>query len=108
MGKQKAASMRKATTEAGSQRVRPKKEPHAADRAKLLAARHCLLNYPTLYTAGTPHGDGHLWNVPIVATHPERGVLAEVGELTVDLRRGCVVTATSRAAVVSAGERFYK
>ena len=83
-----------------------------ADSAKLIAAKHCLFHYPTLYTAGVPRSPSNqstrLWTVPIIATHPEKGMLAEVGELTVDVREGKAVAGTPRTQVVAGGAHFYK
>jgi hypothetical protein len=75
-----------------------------ADVARLTAAEHCLLRYPTLYTAGVPRpGRAPLWHVPIVISHPTQGIMGTVGELVVDVRLGKVVKEPAHEEVLTAG-----
>src|SRR5881227_1492805 len=82
-----------------------KAQSNAAEIARLAAAEYCLLHYPTLYTAGLPRrGLAGSWHVPIVISHPTRGIVGTVGELTVDARTGHVVDQPGRDKVLAAGK----
>jgi hypothetical protein len=59
------------------------------------ATKHCILNYPTLYTAGvpelsSPRGE-QVWVVPIVLRSPIHGTLGTVGEIRIDARSGKII-----------------
>jgi hypothetical protein len=93
----KTANDRGGTTKAG-----------AAKLALRIAAEHCVLNYPTLYTAGVPQKGPqlHFWTVPIVVVRPEGEVVGTVGELTIDARIAKVIGGTPKEAVLSAGKEL--
>src|SRR5262245_13023955 len=62
------------------------------------ATKHCILNYPTLYTAGVPelrsiHGD-MVWVALIVLRSPMHGTLGTVGEIRIDAHSGKVIDST--------------
>ena len=79
-----------------------------ASLAQRTAAEYCLLNYPTLYTAGDPRpGIGpSLWIVPIVVVRPRGQIVGIVGALTVDIASTKIVDATSKRAVLAAGREL--
>lgn len=76
----------------------------------IAANRFILHHYPTLFTGGRPHRlslpTTDVWVVPIVLTHPEHGILGEVGVVAVEARTGEIIGHTPRAAVVAAGKRL--
>lgn len=78
-----------------------------AESARLAAAEHCFFHYPTLYTAWNPRrtSQGH-WLVSVVLTHPDYGVVGDVGELTLDSKTGKILASTPPARVVAAGKRL--
>jgi hypothetical protein len=47
-----------------------------------------------------------LWAVPIVLTHPDHGVVGDVGLVAVNAASGEVIGATPRGEVVSAGKKL--
>ena len=81
-----------------------------ADVARQVAAEHCLLHFPTMYTAGRPcppvHSKPALWRVPIVVVDVEQGPIGEVGELFVDVLERKVIRETPRDAVTAAGKKL--
>src|SRR5713226_2108398 len=80
-----------------------------AEEAMIAANRYILLHYPTMYTGAMPRRlilpRKVLWAVPIVLTHPEHGVVGDVGLIAVDAASGRVVGATPRSEVVAAGRK---
>jgi hypothetical protein len=81
---------------------------HGANLAQRTAAEYCLLNYPTLYTAGYPRPGSRpdLWIVPIVVVRPHGEVVGTVGDLTIDIAIAKIVEATSKQAVLAAGREL--
>jgi len=81
-----------------------------ADTAKLTVAEYCLFHYPTLFTAGMPRltarKNGEAWLVPVVLTHPQHGLVGEVGEVLFQGSTGAIVYHTPRRTVVAAGKRL--
>jgi hypothetical protein len=81
-----------------------------AKQAMIAANRYILFHYPTMYTGALPRRltlrDTDTWIVPIVLTHPEHGILGDVGFLAVDAASGNVLGATPRAEVVAAGKKL--
>ena len=79
-----------------------------AKRAQRTAAEHCLLNYPTLYTAGLPHQGpvANIWMAPIVVVRPNGEVVGAVGELIIDVRVAKVVGGSPKEAVLAAGKKL--
>lgn len=81
-----------------------------AKEARRIAIRHLLFNYPTMVTGTIPHRlelpSAELWIVPMVWTHPDHGIVGEVGSVAVDALTGEVVGTTSRREVVAAGKRL--
>jgi hypothetical protein len=73
-----------------------------------IAAEHCLLNYPTLYTAGLPRQGPRpsIWTVPIVIVRPEGEVVGTVGELIIDTQAAKVVGGTVKESVLAAGKEL--
>ena len=75
-----------------------------------LANRYILFNYPTMYTGGLPRRltlkNLDVWAVPIVLTHPDHGVVGDVGLLAVGAASGQVVGATPRSRVIAAGKKL--
>jgi hypothetical protein len=77
-----------------------------------IATKHCLLNYPTLYTAGVPElssssGD-KVWVAPIVLRSSIHGTLGTVGEIRMDARSGKVIDSTPSKEVVAKGRQLYE
>ena len=76
----------------------------------IAANRYILHHYPTMYTAALPRrlsiSKFDVWAVPIVLTHPDRGVMGDVGLLAVDATTGEVLGATARGEVVAAGKKL--
>jgi hypothetical protein len=79
-----------------------------AGSALRVAAEHCLLNYPTLYTAGLPQKgpQRNIWTVPVVIVRPHGEVVGTVGELMIDAQVGKVVGGTAKEAVLAAGKEL--
>jgi len=77
-----------------------------ANHAQRIAAEHCLLNYPTLYTAGSPQkgAQRNIWTVPVVVVRPHGDVVGTVGELTIDARLAKEVGGTAKEVVLAAGK----
>ncbi|SRR6266404_4208016 len=76
------------------------------------ATKHCILNYPTLYTAGVPElssssGD-MVWVAPIVLRSPIHGTLGTVGEIRIDARSGKVIDSTPSKEVIAKGRQLYE
>jgi hypothetical protein len=76
------------------------------------ATKHCILYYPTLYTAGVPElssstGD-KVWVAPIVLRSPIHGTLGTVGEIRIDARSGKVLDSTPSKEVVAKGKQLYE
>src|SRR5439155_21154765 len=80
------------------------------ETAMLAANKHILFHYPTMFTGIAPHRlcllTADVWIVPIVLTHPEHGILGEVGLVAVDASTGQVLGSTPRRDVVAAGKRL--
>ena len=80
-----------------------------AKQALVAANSYALLHFPTMYTGAGTHRlvlpDVDLWVVPIVLTHPDHGILGNVGLVAIDAVTGEVVGATPREEVVAAGKR---
>ena len=78
--------------------------------AQRTAAEYCLLNLPTLYTAGRPRPGlrANLWIVPIVIVRPGGDMLGPVGSLTVDMATATVVEASPKESVLAAGRSLAK
>ena len=74
-----------------------------AKQALLAANRYILFHYPTMYAGALPRrlalSNLDVWAVPIVLTHPDHGVVGDVGLLAVDAASGEVVGATPRSEV---------
>ncbi len=81
-----------------------------AAAALAAAGKHLLFHYPTMYAARPPRRlaltGAQMWIVPIVLTHPDRGVLGEVGFVAVDAASGAILGSTPRNEVVRAGKRL--
>lgn len=82
----------------------------SADQAMLAANKYLLFHYPTMFTGALPRRlklpTYDVWVVPIVLTHPDRGIVGEAGLVAVDAHSGQVVGSTPRAEVVAAGKRL--
>src|ERR1051326_5512193 len=95
-------------------RKKPAKRPAhraiRADQAMLAANKYLLFHYPTLFTGALPRRlklpTCDVWVVPIVLTHPDRGIVGETGLVAMDAQTGQVIGSTPRAEVVAAGKRF--
>jgi hypothetical protein len=76
------------------------------------ATKHCILNYPTLYTAGVPElsspSGEKVWVAPIVLRSPIHGTLGTVGEIRIDARSGMVIDSTPSQEVVAKGRQLYE
>ena len=85
-------------------------KPLTAEEAMIAANRYILLHYPTMYTGAMPRRlilpRKALWAVPIVLTHPDHGVVGDVGLIAVDAASGRVVGATPRSEIVAAGKKL--
>jgi hypothetical protein len=81
-----------------------------ANQAMILANRYILFHYPTMYTGALPRrlilNNLEIWTVPIVLTHPDHGVVGDVGLVAIGAASGRVVGATPRAQVVAAGKKI--
>jgi hypothetical protein len=81
-----------------------------ADVARRIAAEYCLLNFPTMYTAGRPQPPANakpvLWTVPIIVVDSQRGSVGEVGELIVNVIEKRVTAGSPRAAILAAGKKL--
>ncbi len=81
-----------------------------AEQAMIAANRYILFHYPTMYTGALPRRltlpNLVAWAVPIVLTHPEHGVVGDVGLVAVDAASGQVVGATPRSEVVATGKKL--
>src|SRR5437879_11501776 len=79
-------------------------------QAMVAANRHLLFHYPTMFTGATPRRlrlpKFDLWVVPIVLTHPKKGVIGEVGLVAVDAASGKVMGSTPRREAVATGKRI--
>jgi hypothetical protein len=80
-----------------------------ANEALLAANTYALFHYPTMFTGAGAYrlvvAERDLWVVPIVLTHPDHGVLGNVGLVAVDASSGEVIGSTPRAEVIAAGRR---
>lgn len=80
-----------------------------ANEALVAANTYALFHYPTMFTGAGAHrlvlAELDLWVVPIVLTHPDHGILGNVGLVVIDASSGQVVAGTPRAEVVAAGKR---
>ncbi|NJK64912.1 MAG: hypothetical protein HC921_21400 [Synechococcaceae cyanobacterium SM2_3_1] len=58
-------------------------------QAQAVASNFLLENLPDRFCAGQPRLDhsSSLWNVPVLLSYPTIGVLGEVGEIRISLRR---------------------
>lgn len=81
-----------------------------AAQAMLAANRFILFHYPTMCTGSRPHrlrlASADLWVVPIVLTHPDHGIVGEVGVVAIEGRTGEVVGHTPRTEGVAAAKRL--
>src|SRR5258707_9095916 len=81
-----------------------------AKQAMIAANRYILFHYPTMYTGTLPRRlslpNLQVWAVPIALTHPDHGVVGDVGLVAVDAANGQVVGATPRSEVVAAGKKL--
>ena len=92
----------------------PKATPNhrgiSAAAALATAAKHLLFHYPTMFTVRAPRRlaltELQLWIVPIVLTHPDRGVVGEVGFVAIDAATGEILGSTPRREVVRAGKQL--
>jgi hypothetical protein len=89
---------------------RPAHRAISAGQAMLAANKYLLFHYPTMFTGALPRRlklpTYDVWIVPIVLTHPDRGIIGEAGLVAVDAHSGQVVGSTPRAEVVAAGKRL--
>ena len=85
---------------------RPGNKAISADNAMLAANKFILFQYPTMFTGGLPHRlplpTAKLWIVPLVLTHPEHGIVGEIGSIAVDLHTSEILGHTPRAEAVAA------
>jgi len=90
-------------------RTKKKSRRLGANEAVVAANAYALFHYPTMFTGAGAYrlvvADRDLWVVPIVLTHPDHGILGNVGLVAVDACSGQVVGGTPRAEVVAAGRR---
>ncbi len=81
-----------------------------APAALAAASKHILFHYPTMFTARQPRrlalADTQLWIVPIVLTHPDHGVVGDVGFVAIDAATGAILGSTPRREVVRAGKQL--
>jgi hypothetical protein len=76
----------------------------------MTANKFILFHYPTMFTGGLPHRlplpAAEFWIVPVVLTHPDHGIVGEVGSVAVDLHTSEIVGRTPRAQAVAAGKHL--
>jgi hypothetical protein len=81
-----------------------------APAALVAASKHVLFHYPTMYTVRRPRrlvlADAELWIAPIVLTHPDHGVVGDVGFVAIDAGTGAILGSTPRREVVRAGKQL--
>ena len=81
-----------------------------AEAAQVAANEHCLRQYGSGSTGGTPRRlslrADEVWIVPVVLTSPGYGAVGEVGVVAVEAGTGAVVGATPRDEVRAAGTRL--
>jgi hypothetical protein len=81
-----------------------------AEKAMIAANKFALFHYPTMFTGGAPHrlslAGGEVWIVPVVLTHPDHGVVGQVGSIIIDAGTGDVLGHTPRSDVVAVGKRI--
>jgi hypothetical protein len=81
-----------------------------AKQAMLSANKFILFHYPTMFTGGLPHRlalpTGDVWIVPLVLTHPDCGIIGEVGSIAVDFFTAEIVGNTARNEAVATGKRL--
>lgn len=89
-----------------TKRGRNNRDVSPALLAQRIAAEHCLLNFPTLYTAGKPEraSEPNLWSVPVLVVRPQGVILGAVGELTIDIAAGKIVRASTKESILAAGK----
>jgi hypothetical protein len=79
-------------------------------QAMVAASWFILFHYPTMFTGARPHrlrlATVDLWVVPVVLTHPDHGIIGEVGMVGIESRTGEVVGHTPRAEGVAAAKRL--
>ena len=79
-------------------------------QAMVTANRHLLFHYPTMLTGAAPCRlrlpNVDLWVVPIVLTHPKKGVVGQVGLVAVDASSGKVVGSTPRPEAVATAKKI--
>lgn len=90
--------------------VKLKKKAAVPDKFFITANAHCLRQYATGFTAGTPRRlslpDQQLWVFPVLYTSPGYGIVGEVGVVAVDVRSGQVAGSTPRSEVTAAAKRL--
>ena len=89
---------------------RPAPPAISADQAMIAANKFILFHYPTMFTGGLAHrltlAATEVWIVPIALTHPDHGIVGEVGSVALDVRTGEVVGHTPRTEAVAVGKRL--
>jgi hypothetical protein len=89
---------------------RPADRAISPDRAMLAANKFILFHYPTMFTGGLPHRlplpTAELWIVPLVLTHPDHGIVGEIGSVAVDLHTSEILGYTPRAEAVAAAQNL--
>jgi hypothetical protein len=89
---------------------RPGDKAISADRAMLAANKFILFKYPNMFTGGLPHRlslqTSEIWIVPLVLTHPDHGIVGEIGSVAVDLHTNEILGYTPRAEAVAAAQHL--
>jgi hypothetical protein len=112
MEKMNSLRPRKTSTKKGKNQMPQKRgTPRISARQAMVAAnRHLLFHYPTMFTGATPRRlrlpNLDLWVVPIVLTHPVKGVVGQVGLVAVDASSGEVMGSTPRPEAVASAKKI--
>ena len=90
--------------------AKTKKKAAVPEKFLIAANAHCLRQYATSFTAGTPRRlslpGQQLWIFPVLFTSPGYGEVGEVGVVAVDARTGQIAGSTPRAEVTAAAKRL--
>jgi hypothetical protein len=89
---------------------RSRRRAITADDALIVANKHILFHYPTMFTGRLARRmslpNGEVWIVPLVLTHADHGLVGDVGYLVLDACSGEVIGQTPRGEVVAEGKRL--